>query len=385
MPHARLFAVAVLAALPFPTFGQDKPRSPVWDREVLPQPFDTRPYLYPYPYHRLVVKHAVQFAASTPPPINVAAQMCVHATVMRQTQGGASRLVVHLFNDVNTTGGHAMPADDVPLREEVLPIADIRIRFARKAGVLDIKFGAGCEAILEGYRECLKAGGRPFLLEEHHPHLRMVAMAADRDPVKFWEKMTKLLADTVLPITGLKVEYCSRLRAGVGSLGRPRYVALAQWMGGWICREAKAFVSPASIWATGVEGPIECKAADAVARAIRSPDPFYRPGKRWVVRRLGPRSLRIELDHLQASDAGRILHAMGAETANVHLATPGSATPVLTDLASRKAGWLADAAKALSEILEADWNEWQSSCESASFIGDSVTMGSVLRNACRRT
>jgi len=52
---------------------------------------------------------------------------------------------------------------------------------------------------------------------------------------------------------------------------------------------------------------------------------------------------------------------MGAETANVHLATPGSATPVLTDLASRKAGWLADAAKALSDKLEADWKEWQSS------------------------
>jgi len=262
--------------------------------------------------------------------------------------------------------------DELPYTNDLIRLA-ASIRFARKAGVLDIKFGAGCEAILEGYRECLKAGGRPFVLEEHHPYLRTVAMAADRDPVKFWEKMTKLLADTpanppaeaqsaietVFPIGGLRVEYRSRLRVGVGSLGRPRYVALAEWMGGWICREVKAFASPASSWATGVEGPVECKAADAVAGAIRSPDPFYRPGKRWVVRRLGPRSSRIELDHLQASDAGRILHAMGAETANVHLATPGSATPVLTDLASRKAGWLADAAKALSEILEADWKEWQ--------------------------
>jgi hypothetical protein len=37
--------------------------------------------------------------------------------------------VLHLFNDSNTTGGHALPTDDVPLREEVLPIADIRIVF----------------------------------------------------------------------------------------------------------------------------------------------------------------------------------------------------------------------------------------------------------------
>lgn len=39
------------------------------------------------------------------------------------------RLVMHLFNDVNTTAFHALPNDDVPLREESLPIMDIRITF----------------------------------------------------------------------------------------------------------------------------------------------------------------------------------------------------------------------------------------------------------------
>ena len=53
--------------------------------------------------------------------------MCVHATVRRQRH--ANRLVVHLFNDVNTTGGHALPVDDVPLREETLPIHGIRVTF----------------------------------------------------------------------------------------------------------------------------------------------------------------------------------------------------------------------------------------------------------------
>ena len=53
--------------------------------------------------------------------------MCVHATVRRQAH--ANRLVVHLFNDVNTTGGHALPVDDVPLREETLPIHGIRVTF----------------------------------------------------------------------------------------------------------------------------------------------------------------------------------------------------------------------------------------------------------------
>ena len=33
-----------------------------------------------------------------------------------------------LYNDVNTTAFHALPGDDVPLREETLPIHDIKIR-----------------------------------------------------------------------------------------------------------------------------------------------------------------------------------------------------------------------------------------------------------------
>ena len=50
--------------------------------------------------------------------------MCVHATLMRQDKNG-ERLIVHLFNDANSTAHHALPVDDVPLREETVPIHDI--------------------------------------------------------------------------------------------------------------------------------------------------------------------------------------------------------------------------------------------------------------------
>ena len=60
----------------------------------------------------------------------VEAPMCVHSTLMRQSKGGSERLIVHLYSDLNTTAFHAMPADDVPLREEVVPIHDIRVTFA---------------------------------------------------------------------------------------------------------------------------------------------------------------------------------------------------------------------------------------------------------------
>ena len=56
--------------------------------------------------------------------------MCVHSTVMRQTKDKTERLVVHLFSDLNTTAFHALPSDDVPLREEVVPIHNIRVTFS---------------------------------------------------------------------------------------------------------------------------------------------------------------------------------------------------------------------------------------------------------------
>ncbi len=90
---------------------------------------DAAYYLYAYPYQRLALRGAIEWAAGGPPPLAVQAPMCVHATYMRQQRQG-ERLIVHLFNDVNTTAHHALPVDDVPLREEVLPVHDIRVAFA---------------------------------------------------------------------------------------------------------------------------------------------------------------------------------------------------------------------------------------------------------------
>ncbi len=89
---------------------------------------DAAHYSPSYPYHRVVLAEAIRWAASSPPPVEVIAPMCVQATTVRQKKAG-ERLVVHLFNDINTTAGHGHPAEEVPLREEVLPIHDIRVRF----------------------------------------------------------------------------------------------------------------------------------------------------------------------------------------------------------------------------------------------------------------
>lgn len=89
---------------------------------------DAANYLTPYPYYREALRSAIEHAAAAPMPVKITAPMCVHATTTRQKKDG-ERLVVHLYNDVNTTAFHGLPSDDVPLREEVLPIHNLRAEF----------------------------------------------------------------------------------------------------------------------------------------------------------------------------------------------------------------------------------------------------------------
>ncbi len=91
--------------------------------------FDAAYYLYAYPYERILLAQAIRSVALEPFGIRVTAPMCVHATFLRQSNARGERLVVHLYNDLNSTGGHAKPEDDIPLREEVVPIHDIAVRF----------------------------------------------------------------------------------------------------------------------------------------------------------------------------------------------------------------------------------------------------------------
>ncbi len=261
--------------------------------------------------------------------------------------------------------------DDLPYTHDLVRLA-ASVRFAKRGGQLDVKLGAACDLILSGYRDTLTAKGTPFVLEEHHTELRTMAMAADREPGEFWDKMKKLLKlpaadlpdDTraVLavdrPAGMTEVALRPRPKAGVGSLGRPRFVALADWLGGWVCREAKATAPPATAWGLGTTAT--CRTAIAAASAIRSHDPFYRQVGGWVVRRLAPRASKIELDLLTDVDTDLLLTAMGAEVANVHLGTPLASEAVLADLDRRPDGWLRTAAKRFADDIEADREEWLS-------------------------
>src|ERR1700682_164039 len=104
------------------------------------------------------------------------------------------------------------------------------------------------QAIEEGYRDALSAGGRAFILSEHHQWLRLLALSKLRDPVRFWAKMQRCLPYTSKPSAEVKrmieaalpfakgVYKLKNRSAGLGSVGHPRILALSPWQGAFIAR-----------------------------------------------------------------------------------------------------------------------------------------------------
>jgi hypothetical protein len=90
---------------------------------------DAALWSYAYPYQRRLLARTVESVARTPAPISVQAPLCVQTTAFVQTTRTGQRLVVHLFNGVNTAANHGLPSMDVPLREETIPIHGIEIHF----------------------------------------------------------------------------------------------------------------------------------------------------------------------------------------------------------------------------------------------------------------
>ena len=96
-----------------------------------------------------------------------------------------------------------------------------------------------------------------------------------------------------------------------------------------------------------------------MARAVRCPDPFVRIRGRWILRRLAPDCSRIELESLAAGqDQRRLLQAMGAETANIHLGS-AKARRLQRHLGGLPGSWLQDAASEMTDVVRADWKRFR--------------------------
>jgi hypothetical protein len=148
--------------------------------------------------------------------------------------------------------------------------------------------------------------------------------------------------------------------AGLGSLGRERFVAITEFHGGKIAREAKQLVPSAVFWVSDRLAPTEICYQQLLSRAVRCPDPFVHLRDRWVVRRLSPHCSRIDLAVLPRNrDERRLLFSMGWETANVHLGNREAIKNTRKHLKERKANWLYAAARQMANAVNEDWQAWK--------------------------
>lgn len=241
---------------------------------------------------------------------------------------------------------------------------------ATEEGHLTVSPQKACQAILEGYREGLE-GARPWVLEERHRSLRSVALSGARDPVRFWAKLenlpksrmtiprapVRLLGDT-MPSGSLAMTVRPRT-AGLGSLGRLRVVAIAEWQGGLVAREAKAVAPSAYYWTNAPTGKPRIWSAEIQSRAVRVEDPCSRLFPGWTVRRLSPHCSKMEIDELpKKRNEVKLLAAMGFETANIHSGSRKALGAVRRDLSKRSAKWLHRAARDMAGALSRDFDHF---------------------------
>jgi len=259
----------------------------------------------------------------------------------------------------------------MPYTNDLVRLA-VSAHLAISANHLAIAHEDACTAILAGYRAGLEAGGKPFVLEEDNKWLREAATGELRDPVHFWGKMNALPSvrgevpksarkamEDLMPAPGLVYRVTHRV-AGLGSLGRERYVALADWEGGRVAREAKALLPSACFWAKEEKGSKKIFYEEIITTAARAHDPFVHLRGRWIVRRLAPHCSRIEMALIpKKRDEERLLYSMGFETANIHLGSKRAIRSVRRDFAKHKPGWVHAAARKMLDAVRKDWEEWR--------------------------
>jgi hypothetical protein len=260
-----------------------------------------------------------------------------------------------------------------------IPYTNDLVRLATSAELapkVTANLGEASDAILAGYADGLRDDDPlPYVLAERHGRLRRMATARLQDPAAFWDDLEGKLRPIDGAITPEADQFLAsslpapaspyaryRRRAGLGSLGRPRFVALADWLGGRVAREVKLLAPSSWLWANptmdAAAAPIYYESI--LAQAVRCPDPVVAVSDRWVVRRLAPDSSRIELKDLpEDRDELHLLASMGRELANIHHGSPDAIETVRNDLAGRREGWLHDAAAAMKQATIEDFEAWR--------------------------
>src|SRR5664280_164174 len=262
-------------------------------------------------------------------------------------------------------------AFQLPWAADVLRLATSAV-IAIDSDHLSIGRSKACDAILQGYKNALSTGGKPFVLAEVHEWLRKLSLAKARQPAIFWRKLNELATWEaplppsaqsallhLLPLPDLEHRVVHRV-AGLGSLGRHRFVAIADWCGGRLAREAKALAPSACLWASDGTDTNASFQQQLLDGAVRVKDPYLRLSDGWIVRRLATDCIRVELASLPTNrEESLLLHSMGFELGNVHLSSPETREAILQDLDQRPENWLLEATKLMCKQVTSDLKEWR--------------------------
>lgn len=232
--------------------------------------------------------------------------------------------------------------------------------------------GDAAKAILDGYKKGLRHP-KPSLLDEDASWMREFVACTDEERAEFWEDVKQYRRKGApLPVPaavaaalhknlprGAAFSHFATRSAGVGSLGRPRFVAVAEWRGGQVVREAKALVSSAWDWAHEMQG--KSRFLKLARGPYRAPGPHLTVQRQsgFVIRRIAPDSRKINLgDHANMGLELKLLYAMGFEVGAIHAAR-GASKNITDDLDERDRDWLHAAAKAAAAFVERDFGEWR--------------------------
>ena len=224
--------------------------------------------------------------------------------------------------------------------------------------------------MLGGYTAALESP-RATVLDKEWQWLREPFVVADNRRLKFWDSIDKLQRASApnrfraalalaMPEQGLAFDTAPR-SAGVGSLGRPRWIGIAEWRGAPVVREAKALLTSGWSLAHGAAmAPI--RSGEIAGGRFRSPDPWFQVADSIVVRRLSPNNRKIDAEkHADLLHDRRLHEVMGRELACLHLGSGADdlAAALKADLSKRPTDWLASAAVRVAATVEAEFKQWK--------------------------
>jgi uncharacterized protein (DUF2252 family) len=224
-------------------------------------------------------------------------------------------------------------------------------------------------AILNGYRRGLE-DPNAIVLDRKYRWLRKLLVATAERRRDFWRKIEserpvkappryRKALQASMPKPGLALS-TARRTAGAGSLGRPRWIALADWTGSKVVREAKALL-PSAWHRAHASADTRIRCGDIAAGRYRAPDPWYAVADNIVVRRLSPNNRKVEADDPALQTVSqRVLEAMGRELAAVHLGVSDRRQAIKRHLdKSDAATWLADCAERMAKATRADFKAYR--------------------------